>query len=263
MTMWFTPLPTLLWLLSAVTLTTQELVKLSVTPRLTAECDQQVALSCNVSSSRNGLLIKHMGWFQKNTPYCSVDSEGKVTHHKGTLSHFRCTYNHGELSLIFKKVQPLESGKNFMCKLQSNRGARQAYTRVELQECCGIAEGFVTGDQASCTFKHVHPDGDVHWFHGSHNLSDGSVKQNTSKSVDKGGWLTIHSTLERKSSDIPYNCSLKSTASGRYIATTLAQNTQSFFRVPLQEGQMRNGVGSQGPMWTFLCFSILFPVTLK
>ncbi|KAF1395054.1 hypothetical protein PFLUV_G00007560 [Perca fluviatilis] len=167
----YTALYTLLWLLTAF-VTPQELVTLSVTPKITAECGKQVTINCNVSSSRHGLSIKHMNWSQNNRSFCSVDNEGNITHHRHTLSHFHCEYKHGQLSLIFKRVQPLESG-DYRCKLQSNQGAKHQYTIVELQECCGIVEGVSTSDGPACTFKYVYPDGDVHWFHGSHHLSDG------------------------------------------------------------------------------------------
>ncbi|XP_031145386.1 uncharacterized protein LOC116043030 [Sander lucioperca] len=262
--MGYTALHTLLWLLTAFVLTTQEFVKLNVTPKITAECGKQVTLTCNVSSSRHGLSIKHMNWSQKNRSFCSVDSEGNISHHMHTLSHFHCEYKHGQLSLIFKRVQPLESG-DYRCKLQSNQGAKHQYTRVELQECCGIVEGVSTSGGPACTFKNVYPDGDVHWFHGSHNLSDGSVRQHTTKHVDEGGWLTIHSDLEWKSSTVPYNCSLKSITSGRYITCTSVQNSELLVITRSQQHTHLggNGVGSQGPMWTILCISILLAVTLK
>ncbi|XP_045902293.1 uncharacterized protein LOC123969191 [Micropterus dolomieu] len=254
-------------LLTAFTLTTQELAKLSVSPKISAECGQQVTLNCDVSSSRNGLSVIHMGWTHNKTTLCSVDSEGTITtHHRHTTdtSDFHCEYEHGQLSLIFQKVQPLESGKRYTCKLHSNQGAPYGHTRVELKECCGSSKGVLTSDGPVCTFNHVHPDGDVHWFHGSHNLSDGSYTT-TTKSVDEKGWLTIHSSLKRKSSDVPYSCSLKSTTSGRYIASTLIQNHEFLVRgAGKQEatGLERNGVGSQRPMKTILCISILLAVTL-
>lgn len=255
--MGYTALHTLLWLLTSFTLTTQELVKLRVTPKITAECNQQVTLNCNVTSSRNGLSIKHMEWSQNNKSLCSVDGKGLITP-TNTLSDFHCEYQHGQLSLIFQRVQPLESG-SYRCKLKSNRGALHEYTTVELQECCGIVEGVFTNDGPSCTFKNVYPDGDVHWFHGSHNLSHGSVRHHTTKHVDEGGWLTIHSYLKQKSSGVPYNCSLKSAESGRHIASALVVNPESRAQVHTQ----RNGVGSQGHVWTSLFILIFLAVTLK
>lgn len=258
----------MLWLLPAFTLTTQELVRLRVSPEVTAECGKQVTLICNVSS-QSGLLIKHMEWSQSKTSLCSVDSEGRlITRPRASLSDFHCEYNDGLLSLIFQKVLPLESGlsKPYMCKLRSNRGAPHRYTTVALQECSGTVDRVLTSDGPVCTFNHVHPDGDVHWFHGSHNPSDGSLRHNTSKSVDKHGWLTIHSHLKGKSSQVPYNCSLKSTVSGKYFASALVGNRD--FSVtdiaravgPVQSDGSR--VRSQKTLRTVLCILILLAVTL-
>lgn len=251
----YTLLHTLIWLLPAFTFTTQELVKLSVSPGIEAECGKRVTLNCDVSSSRKGLLIKHMEWFQGHTSVCSVNEEGTVSNNTQSLSDFYCQYKHGQLSLIFTRVKPLERG-NYTCKLQSNRGALNAGTSVELQECCGVAEGVWAKGRLTCTFKNVYPDGDVHWFHGSHKL-----EQHTSKHVDEEGWLTIESYLERKSPHVPYNCSLMSTASGRYIASHLILNPDSLARVVAHENQNRSGVGSHGPVWTLFCISVVLAAT--
>ncbi|XP_034393702.1 uncharacterized protein LOC117733890 [Cyclopterus lumpus] len=257
----YTLLHTLVWLLPAFTFTTQELVKLSVSPGITAECGDRVILKCDVSSSRKGLSIKHMEWFQSRTSVCSVDGEGKIKNHTQSPSDFYCEYQHGQLSLVLTRVKPLERG-NYTCKLQSNRGALHADTSVELQECCGAAESVWTKDRLTCTFKNVYPDGDVHWFHGSHKLAS-SGKQHTSKHMEKEGWLTIQSYLERKSPHVPYNCSLMSAASGRYIASPLVLNPESRASVGTQGHKDGNGVGSHGPAWTLLCISLLLAATLR
>lgn len=89
-------------------------------------------------------------------------------------------------------------------------------------------EAVLRSEGPSCRFNHVYPDGDVHWFHDSRNVSDESVMQHTAKSIDSHGWMTIHSWLtlngaSERSSHKPYNCSLKSSTSGKYIASTLVQ----------------------------------------
>ncbi|KAK9539999.1 hypothetical protein VZT92_002476 [Zoarces viviparus] len=258
----YTLLHTLVWLLPAVAFTTQELVRLSVSPGIVAECGKPVTLNCDASSPGEELSIKHMEWLQNGKSVCSMDTA--IPNHTHSPSDFYCEYKQGQLSLILKRVKPQEKG-NYTCKLHSNQGALSKKTTVELQECCGIAEGVRTTDRLTCTFKHVYPDGDVHWFHGSHNLSDGSVEQHTSKQVEEGGWLTIRSDLERKSSHGPYNCSLMSTTSGRHIASTLVPNPKSPGRVRSQQPshKARNGVGSLGPIWTLLCFSVLLVATLN
>lgn len=222
----------LLWLLHAFTATAQELMKLRVSPWITAECDKQVMLDCN-TSSLHGLSIKYMEWSQDKTRLCSVDSGGNVTHYNYT-SHFHCEYGNGRLSLIFPRVAPVVSGesKPYRCKLRSNKGVSHGYTGVALQECCGAAQAVLMTDGPSCIFSRVHPDGDVHWFRGSHNLSDGSTRQYTTKTVDAEGYLTVQSYLDREHPHGTYNCSLKSATSGRYIANALVgRNVNSMGQV--------------------------------
>ncbi|XP_026026332.1 uncharacterized protein LOC113024001 isoform X2 [Astatotilapia calliptera] len=260
--MGFTALHTL-WLLTAFAFTTQELVKLRVSPKITAECGEQVSLNCNTSSVHHGISIKLMQWFKEETLLCSVDSKGITTElHRASLSNFTCEYEDGRLSLIFKKMLPPESGKKYTCKQRSNRGALNESTKVELQECGGIVEGKLTTTGPVCTFKQVYPDGNVHWFHGSRNLSDGSLKQYTGKSVDEQGWLTIHSYLERNSSHGPYNCSLKSTVSDKYIASMLIQNPKP---QKSTSGTHSNGnkVTARESTRTIFCLLILLPVIFK
>lgn len=128
-------------------------------------------------------------------------------------------------------------------------------------ECCGTVEGVVKSDGCVCTFKHVHPGGEVHWFRGSHNLTDQLQHYtNTTKHVDRWGWWTIRGYLEQNCSDEPYNCSLMSTKSGRYIASTLVQNFVPGVRTP---HELKNGAGSLGPVRTLLCILILLAVTMK
>lgn len=113
-----------------------ELVELSVTPDISATCGKQLSLDCSASSPQGGLIIRHMEWSQNNRSLCHLDSGGGVTRHHGhTASGFSCTYANGRLSLTFHHVRPQESGRSkpFMCKLRSNRGSLQKYSRVELQ----------------------------------------------------------------------------------------------------------------------------------
>ncbi|XP_065815550.1 uncharacterized protein [Labrus bergylta] len=239
--MGFTALHLLLWLLAASTPTEQEMLSLYVTPKISAACGKQVTLACEVSSSQHGLSIKHMEWYQNNTSYCSVNSEETVSK-KNHQSNFSCDYQQGRLSLIFTEVQPMESG-TFRCKLHSNKGAKFGSTTLELQDGCGQVKGLIKDDYPICTFTRVYPDGEVHWFHGSNRLHG---KHKTNENVEDGGWLTIQSDLERKSSGESYNCSLWSTKTGRYIASTLVKSI------------------SQGtPMRTSWCFTILLVFLLK
>ncbi|KAE8300669.1 hypothetical protein D5F01_LYC00816 [Larimichthys crocea] len=226
----FTAMHILLWVLTALTLTTQELVTTSVSPNITAERGKQVTLDCNVSSSLNGLSVIRMQWWYGTSLLCSVDSDGNITPHRESApSLFHCEYKHGQLSLIFERIVPLVCGK-YTCKLRSDRGMANAATWVDLQECYGNVEDASSGDKHTCTFHHVYPDGDVHWFHGSHNLSD-LAKHTTTKQVDNEGWLTVRSEMLMKHSDKPYNCSLMNTKSGRYIGSTLIQISRMLYTI--------------------------------
>lgn len=253
--MGLTALYTLLWLVSALTFTTQDLMRLDVSPKVTAECGQQVTLNCNAISSQKGLSIIQMHWYLNEISLCSVNNEGNITK-SDTQRNLTCEYTDGQLSLIIEEVQPLESGDTspYKCKITSTKGVKHGTTIVELQECSGKVHGEAANEGYSCTFNHVYPDGDVHWFDGSHQVLDSSL-HNTTKQVVQGGWLTIRSYLKLKGSGVPYNCSLMSTKSGRYIASE---------SIMLISGrQVKSGVESWTPMRTFLYISIFLSVSLK
>lgn len=251
--MGLTTLHVLLWLLTDFTFTGLASVQLEVTPVITAECGKPVTLTCNASSPLDGLLINYMEWSQNET-YCSVNSKGNVTT-PHTQNDISCEFKEGLLSLTFKEVKPLQSKNPFRCKLRSNRGSPHQYTKLELQECYGSVVAAQTADGPSCTFKQVYPDGDIHWFHGSHNLSDGSLSRVT-KRVDEGGWLTIQSYLHKGRSDLPYNCSLRSIMSGRYMASSLVWNKRQ------EPSTVRSAASAQAPLWTSLCFSLFLAFML-
>ncbi|KAK2919117.1 hypothetical protein Q8A73_003488 [Channa argus] len=261
--MGFTPL-NMIWLVPVFTLTTQEMVGLSVSPQITADYGKPVTLQCNVTSKfPNELEVKYVEWSQNKMLLCSVNSEGIITTHN-RLTPFRCEYKNQQLSLIFQNVQPMDSGISnpFMCKLKSNQGASHAYSSLELEEYCGIVEVFLTSRGPGCTFKHVYPDGDVHWFHGSHRISDESL-HNITKRISEGGWLTIHSYLNRPISGVPYNCSLKSTRSDRYIASALVHNPKALVKTP--RGHASSSFHSNGvtSVKGILYISVLIIVTVK
>lgn len=200
-----------------------------------------------------------MEWSQDKTTLCTLDNlKGLIQHNMAPLGRFKCDYKDGRLSVSFPHVWALNSGK-YRCKLRSNHGTSHGYTTLELKECFEKVDGVFISDGPSCTFHRVYPDGEVHWFHGSRNLSDDS---HTSQSVDSEGYLTIHSYLKRQSSDVPYNCSLKSTRSGRYIASTLVKN-----ELPTADAATNLGLSnlsrSQKPMRTILGILILLAAIMN
>lgn len=240
---------TLPWLLFTFTLS--ERLRLEVTPSVSAECGKPVLLRCSAFSSMNGLSIKYMQWSQNQTTvYCSVDNLGNLTTTDNN-SDFYCDYHQGKLSLHIQKVQPLQSKSPFICKLHSNQGISHNYTRLELQECCGQVEAAWSSKSPTCTFKEVYPDGDVDWFEDSHRLIDHSLIS-TTKRVEDGGGLTIRSYLDKFSTNVLYNCSLRSTTSGRYLASSVIEKNS-----PLQT---RGKAVTPGPFGAVLWISIVLVV---
>ncbi|XP_061685255.1 uncharacterized protein LOC133505804 [Syngnathoides biaculeatus] len=255
-------------ILTELTFSTQALVSVS---NVTAECGKQVAVRCNASSRRDGLSVKHMEWSQNRKPLCQVDGEGKLNHSRKTKSPFRCEYKRGQLSLIFAKVQPEDSGASnrYMCKLRSNWGISHAYSWIELQECCGAAKGVMSEDGPVCTFSYVYPNADVFWSHASRSQSDGPVRQKTFKSVGEGGWLTIRSHLEWNPNGT-FNCSLRSADSGRHISCNSSEDVEflnwSGLKLQAFPDKVRDGARSLQPLRTILLMSIVLvavPVLFK
>ncbi|XP_077380214.1 uncharacterized protein LOC144020524 [Festucalex cinctus] len=255
-------LPSLLLVgfLTELTLTTKGLVHVS---NVTAECGKPVAINCNVPTRRDGLSVKHMEWSQNHKPLCQVNSAGELNHSKNTKSDFHCEYKNGQLSLIFAKVQPEDSGafNRYMCKVYSNQGMSHGYSWIELQECCGAVKVVLSKDGPVCTFSDVYPDGDVVW--SSQSQSEEPVRQNNFKSVEEGGWLTIRSHLEGNPTGA-FNCTLTSIDSGRQIACNLSEVVEflgGYGPKPKRfTGNVGNDAGCLDPSLTILLISSLLVV---
>lgn len=224
------------WLL--VTFTFSEGLRLDVSSSVTAECGKPVILHCNISSALTGLSIKHMKWSHSQT-YCSVDSEGYVTN--SGSEDFYCQYHMGHLSLHFYKWSPWLFNNSFMCKLHSNQGILHEYTQVETREHWeGVAAAWDTLTP-HCTFRKVCPGGDVEWYQDSRRITDPSLIE-TDKYVEAGSWVTINTYLNVHNGKHPYNCTLRSSSSGRYL-------TSALIRPP---SYVRARAAAQGPVWTSL-----------
>ncbi|XP_038127560.1 uncharacterized protein LOC119774224 [Cyprinodon tularosa] len=261
-------LKVLLCLVPAFVFTMQESLKLDVSSEITTECDKPVYLHCN-TSLHNGLSVKRMEWSQGNMSLCSVDSQETITSTQRHFeSNFHCSYKDGRLTLVFRKVLPLESGKPFRCKLQSNKGVAHDYTRLQLQECCRTVEAVMNSHGPSCTFKHAYPDGEVHWYYDSTNISEKSVRHQTAKSIDNHGWmiirswLTFNSTLERESHK-SYNCSLKSSTSGKYIASSLILTPELLSSGGDAEYNMSDGNGVRSLQAVKIALTILVSLIVQ
>lgn len=203
------------WLL--LTLTLSESVRLEVGGRITAECGKPVILHCNISSALTGLSIQHMEWSQSHT-FCSVDSGGYLTI-KNAERDFHCHYDKGHLSLHFYKWLPGFFEHSFMCKLRSNQGILHKYTHVEIKEHLDSVRAVRDSLTPTCTFTKVCPGGEVEWFEDFQKITNQSFIV-TNKHVKDGRWL-INSYLKTHSSNKHYNCSLKSSTSGRYLSSAV------------------------------------------
>ncbi|XP_019718049.1 uncharacterized protein LOC109511407 isoform X2 [Hippocampus comes] len=251
--------------LTELTLGTQGLVSVS---NVTAECGKSVTIRCNVSKQRDGLSVKHMEWSQNHKPLCQVNSGGELKHSKNTKSDFRCEYQKGQLSLIFEKVLPEDSGASnrYMCKLRSNWGISHGYSWIELQECCGTVKGVLTKDGPVCTFSDVYPDAEVLWSHASQSQPEAPGRQSTFKSVEEGGWVTIRSQLEGNSNGA-FNCTLKRIDSGRQIVCNSSEDAQILDGYGLKpQGftqNIVNGSGALDPFMKILLISILVVIMQK
>lgn len=109
------------------------MVELSTSPILYAECGTAVILKCEVSSPKDGLLVKHMGWYLNGGLLCSIDDITPV-HHKNRLPVFRCLYSHGNMTLVLEDVKLQDGGNStYVCKLRSNMGVANKVTRLEFK----------------------------------------------------------------------------------------------------------------------------------
>ncbi|XP_077462214.1 uncharacterized protein LOC144077960 [Stigmatopora argus] len=211
-------------ILTELSISTKVLMSVS---NVTAECGKQVAIQCNVlPGAMEGLSVKRIGWSRNHKLLCQVD-EGKLYQSNNSKSDFHCEFKEGQLSLIFEKVQPVDSGASnrYMCKLHSNQGISHGYSWIELQECCGVVKSMMSKGSPMCMFSYVYANADVFWSHDSQNQSDGLVRHKVYKSVEEDGWLRITSQLESNSNG-PFNCSLRSNASGREIECNTTEEAE-------------------------------------
>lgn len=109
------------------------MVRLSSSPVLHAECGTNSILKCEISSSKQGLSVKYMGWSLNDGSLCFV-KENLTINYTHSLRRFHCMYSHGHLSLVLHDVQPQDGGNStYVCKLRSNKGATHTTTRVEFK----------------------------------------------------------------------------------------------------------------------------------
>lgn len=232
-----TILNTLPWLI--LTFTFSEALTLEVSSSVTAECGKPVVLHCNISSALPGLSVKHMEWSQSQTK-CFVDSNGFLNTNDAE-GDFYCRYDKGHLSLHFYKWSPWLFKSSFMCKLRSNHGILHEYAQVETKEHWESVKAAWDSITPTCTFRKVCPGGEVEWFQDSRRITD-QLLVSTNKYVEAGSWITIHSYLKIHNSNKPYNCTLKSSSSGRYLTSSLIHPAP----------HVRSRAAASVPAWTFI-----------
>lgn len=235
-----------LLLLVKTALTTEENVGLSSVPSLTASCDQSLRLLCKITKLPAGTKV-NMSWVYHRPPgptrtLCEVD-RGKPT--QGKSGEFTCSLMDVDLELTLQ--QPVDEGW-YTCNLRSTAGITNNTTNVKLDDCYRNTSEALTPEGPSCTFIGVRPDGDVHWFQGSQRLKGSS----TTKSVDGEGSMTINSTLKGSSGSGqgPYNCSLWSLGSKRYLTSRLIE-TSTVVKAGHYNGvsEVRNRAQTHGADW--------------
>ncbi|XP_010887697.2 uncharacterized protein LOC105021618 [Esox lucius] len=253
-----------LWLFVAVRLTTAEQVTVHTSDSVRVSCLQSVTLHCNITSQEE-LQIKHLSWFNADIPdstLCEVNPQtGEIEppnpqnpqNPQNLHRRVQCTYTpSSQLTLTLFPVRPHDQG-TYTCKLRSTKGIKVSTTRVELQECYREAFASFNDLGPTCVFTGVYPDGDVHWFQGTNNLTGDA--QNNTKQEEVGGARTVTSSLKIGNEGGAYNCSLWIPSTGVYLTSRdIGCVEESSFRSKSIAGC---GVAAFGPVWT-LYFFFLF-----
>ncbi|XP_045077539.1 uncharacterized protein LOC121570401 isoform X1 [Coregonus clupeaformis] len=233
------------WLSSVVNSEITDKVELRTSAEVKAQCDQNVALQCDIISSRP-LKIILFSWVDSREmkELCVVNATG-VFPSPGVL----CDNTNNSLTLTLTQVMP-SSQSNYVCKLRSNLSITAASTTVTLQECLRTSEHkvFQNESQVECQFFGVYPEGTVHWFLGSENITESA---STESQQDEDGLFDIRSTLPTQAGTEPYNCSLWIPSSGTYSSHKL---------LPYSRGEDRISSGTRTRsrlMWVFILVGLI------
>ncbi|KAM9472941.1 uncharacterized protein ACWYII_008060 isoform 1-T1 [Salvelinus alpinus] len=185
-----------IWLSSVV----NSEMELRTSTEVKAQCDQNVSLQCDIMSS-SPLKIILFSWVRKMKQLCVVNATGVFS-----FPGVRCDNTNNTLTLNLTRVMPSSQG-NYTCKLRSNLTITAANTTVTMQECLRTSEHkvFQNESQVECQLFGVYPEGTVHWFLGSENITESA---STKSQLDEEGLFDIRSTLPTQAGTEPYNCSL-------------------------------------------------------
>ncbi|XP_020340321.1 uncharacterized protein LOC109892279 isoform X1 [Oncorhynchus kisutch] len=195
-----------IWLSSVVN--SESKVELRTSTEVKAQCDQNVSLQCDIMSL-SPLKIILFSWVWKMKQLCVVNATGVFS-----FPGVQCDITNNTLTLNLTRVMPSSQG-NYTCKLRSNLTITAANTTVTMQECLRTYElkVFQNESQVECQLFGVYPEGTVHWFLGSENITESA---STKSQLDEEGLFDIRSTLPTQAGTEPYNCSLWIPSSGTY-----------------------------------------------
>lgn len=102
-----------------------------------------------------------------------------------------------------------------LCECYLTTTQYSSYFSLNIAECLRTSEHkvFQNESQVECQLFGVYPEGTVHWFLGSENITESA---STKSQLDEEGLFDIRSTLPTQAGTEPYNCSLWIPSSGTY-----------------------------------------------
>nr|XP_023675127.1 uncharacterized protein LOC111847816 [Paramormyrops kingsleyae]XP_023675137.1 uncharacterized protein LOC111847816 [Paramormyrops kingsleyae] len=196
---------------TSVGIAAKSLVDLETASTLLIPCYTRVALHCNISSQAE-LSVNKLAWIDvaSQTELCVVNMNNLSSSGNHSM---KCEYiPQKRLTLTFRHVHP-EHQRTYKCSLKSNRGIKQATTKVKLQDCYRNKYLNLSASWATCHFSGVYPEGEVHWFHGDRNVTEHSDRHTTRRNHD--GTFNVSSSLHTEHSSS--ECSLWIPSSKAYL----------------------------------------------
>ncbi|KAL4648042.1 hypothetical protein GN956_G8304 [Arapaima gigas] len=202
-----------LLLLAAAKVAADGLVKLSTSDLEVAPCHHRVTLHCNISAAAP-VLVETLDWLRANTgtPLCEVNNLEHLTEAPGV----HCVYSQGQqLMLTFRHIRAADQGQ-YICKLRSNRGIKEASATVKLKECYRSVHHRSSSSATACSFSGVYPEGEVHFFDGDRNLTRDLLHHSVEPNRD--GTFNVSGSIPAGGATGGHQCSLWMRTSGSYVA---------------------------------------------
>ncbi|XP_061079165.1 uncharacterized protein LOC133113989 [Conger conger] len=206
---------------------TNSLVELRASDVVAGPCHGRVTLVCDVSEEK-GITVSSLSWIhvKEKRPLCSTDHSIELK----KQDRIRCRYTpQTRLALTISPLWPTDQGE-YLCKLRSNLGMKNAKSQVQVQECFSGVNAVSSPSAVACHFYGVFPLGKVHWFHQGKNVTSAAT---SSIKEDHKGMYNVSSTLpvNEDSTAEEYNCSLWIPGAGAYRNSTLVHASQRTQRI--------------------------------